>query len=184
MKAVVVHESMFGNTRRVAEAVAAALQPGFGVEITGVEGATTALLGAADLVVLGAPTHGHGLSRPQTRAQTLRNGVPAAIAQGPGMREVLARLPAGRGRPAAAFDTRLRWPVWLSGAASRHIAAALRAAGYALVAAPESFIVSATAGPMRDGEIERAGAWGAHLAHLAGPTAPVATADRPLAGVR
>jgi len=184
MKALVVHESMFGNTRRVAEAVAAALRPAYEVEITGVDGASTAQLAAADLVVVGAPTHGHGMSRPQTRAQTLRNGVAALTAQGPGVRDVLSRLPAGRGRPAAAFDTRLPWPRWMSGAASRPVAAALRRAGYSLVLPPESFVVKGTQGPLRDGELDRAGAWGARIARLAGPHEHVRAAERPLSGVR
>jgi len=183
MKAVVVHESMFGNTRRVAEAVAAALGPAYDVEITGVDGASTAQMAAADLVVLGAPTHGHSMSRPQTRAQTLRNGVAATTAQGPGIRDVLARLPAGRGRPAAAFDTHLPWPRWMSGAASRPIAAALRGAGYALVLPPESFVVKGAQGPLRDGELERARAWGVRIAHLAGPPEHVRSTEKPLAGV-
>jgi hypothetical protein len=64
---------------------------------------------------------------------------------------------------AAAFDTRLgsRW----SGGASGGIARRLRRLGYHLVARPEGFVLDGMMGPMRDGELSRAHAWGQSLRH-------------------
>jgi hypothetical protein len=184
MRAVVVHESLFGNTMRVARAIAGGLEPGWQVETVRTADVSGEQLGGADLLILGAPTHAHGLSRPATRESAIRSGAPPDAARARGMRELLAGLPSGRGRPAAAFDTRLGWPIWLSGAASRRIATALKGAGYTLVVPPESFVVNAAAGPPRDGELERAAAWGARIAHLTTPALADPPSEPSLAGVR
>lgn len=179
MRAVVVHESLFGNTRRVAEAVATALQAAYEVTLLRTVDVRPEHLAGTDLLVLGAPTHGHGLPKRGTREQTRRQGVAAELIEGRGMRDILEMLPAGSGALAAAFDTRLRWPVWLSGQASRTIARALVARGYRLVAERQSFVVAGTEGPLRVGELRRAGAWGAELvrraAAMGSPAAPLAT---------
>ena len=67
MKALIVYESMYGNTRAVAEAVAAGLRPWAKTEVYSVAEVTPAAVAEADLLVVGAPTHVHGLSRPSTR---------------------------------------------------------------------------------------------------------------------
>ena len=177
MKAVVVHESLFGNTQRVAEAVAAALGKAYEVTLVRAGEARPEQLAGADLLVLGAPTHGHGLSRPASRAGTAKQGVAAAIANAPGIRELIPQLPAARGAAAAAFDTRFGWPVWLTGAASRRIARALRGSGYRMVVPPQSFIVTGSKGPLRTGEVERAAAWGAQIAERTGAARPAATME-------
>ena len=76
-----------------------------------------------------------------------------------------------RGVATATFDTRLRWPVFLSGSAARGIARALERKGSRLVAPPESFFVNGREGPLAEGELERAGSWAETLALklLAGP---------------
>jgi len=164
MKVVIVYESLFGNTKVIADCIASGFPVDCDVEISAVGDATVDLTAGADLLVLGAPTHAHGLSRAGTRNQTLRNGVLPEIARGPGMREFLTTLPPGGGRPAAAFDTRLRGPRWLWGAASSKIAAALVSAGYRLVEPGASFRVTGSSGPLVKGEVERAAQWTQRLA--------------------
>ena len=67
MKALVVYESMYGNTHTVAAAIAEGLSGLADVEVVPVEGASTERLEAADLIVVGGPTHAHSMSRPSTR---------------------------------------------------------------------------------------------------------------------
>jgi menaquinone-dependent protoporphyrinogen IX oxidase len=67
MRAVVVYESMFGNTRKVAEAIGAGLRSFGNVEVAPVGAVTPKLLADVDLPVVGGPTHAWDLSRPPTR---------------------------------------------------------------------------------------------------------------------
>jgi Flavodoxin len=164
MKVLMTVESMFGNTMRAAEAIASGLSSDYEVRIVPASEATPQLFETADLVIVGAPTHAHGLSRPGTRAQALGRDARAQRGGAAGVRELLDALPRGRGKPGAAFDTRLRGPRWLWGAAAWRIAAALRGAGYKLVVTPMSFSVYGSRGPLVDGEVERAVAWGRALA--------------------
>ena len=78
----------------------------------------------------------------------------------PSMRAWLDALPKGSGR-AAAFETRI-W--WSPGSAAKAILGKLEAVGYRPVAKAQRFIVQGKYGPLRDGELERAKAWGAELA--------------------
>ena len=90
---------------------------------------------------------------------------PSATAE-PGLREWLRGLaPGDESARAAAFDTRLDRSSWLTGAACRGIAKRLRQHGYGIVGM-ESFLVQESEGPLEDGELERARAWGAELAEL------------------
>ena len=169
MDAAVVYESMFGNTRIIAEAVAEGLRasdPGAHVAVVPVADATVGKLGEPDLVVVGAPTHFSRMSTPRSRK---------VFATGPGVREWLAALPAApQGRRAAAFDTRLSYP--LAGSAARPISRRLHRRGYQIAARPAGFIVQHSKGPLKAGERERARAWGAGLmrqpAHRTGSHQP------------
>ena len=69
MHTVVVFESMYGNTHLIAEAVADGIRDVTGGEVvvTGVNGADGVLREGCDLLVVGGPTHVHGMSRPSTR---------------------------------------------------------------------------------------------------------------------
>jgi hypothetical protein len=78
------------------------------------------------------------------------------------LRGWLERLPAGQ-TAAAAFDTRLDKPRWLTGSAATKIAQRLGRKGYSVVGT-ESFLVKGGGGPLADGERERAAAWGRALA--------------------
>ena len=158
MDAAVVYESMFGNTRIIAEAIADGLRatdPGVQVAVLPVGEAAAGKPPEADLLIVGAPTHFNRMPTSRTRKP---------FAPGPGIREWLAALPAARpGRRAAAFDTRLSYP--LAGAAARPISRRLHRRGYQIAARPAGFIVEHSKGPLKDGERDRARDWGAGLIH-------------------
>lgn len=160
MKSVVVYESHWGNTAAIADAIAAGLGPG-AVALTTDE-ATGAALDGADLIVAGAPVM--GLRLPTERALHGMSGDRKAPREPdmshPSMRSWLERLPAGNGR-GWAFETGLRWS---PGGATGAIEDGLEAAGYRRLARAHRFIVKGVYGPLRDGELEAARAWGARLA--------------------
>jgi len=171
MQAVIVYESMFGNTRTIAHAIGAGLAEYFDVAIVPVARAYPATYGEADLVVVGGPTHVHGLSRRSSRQsaakQAEKTGSGLTLepdATGEGLRDWLASPGAHRGHGlAAAFDTRMRGPATVTGRASKGVARGLRRRGYELIAAPESFLVTRQ-NELCTGEQDRARAWGAALA--------------------
>jgi hypothetical protein len=66
MRALVVVESVFGNTRRIAEAISSCLSTQIDVRMVDVAEAPTELAGI-DLVVVGGPTHAFGMTRLSTR---------------------------------------------------------------------------------------------------------------------
>jgi hypothetical protein len=169
MRTVIVYESMFGNTRLIAEAIARGMGPGDRVEVRPVAGADRELVAGADLVVVGGPTHMHSMSRASSRksaaASAAKPGHDLTLepgAEGPGVREWLGSLGQVSGR-AAAFDTRLSGLPMLTGQASKGIGKQLRQHGFTLVADPESFLVTGDS-KLRPGEQERAAKWGAWLA--------------------
>jgi flavodoxin len=165
MRALIVYESMYGNTHAIADGIAEGLRDVAEVQVASVHEATAGLVAAVDLLVVGGPTHVHGLSRPSTRDAALKDAeLPAdPDAEGPGVREWLDGLPDVAGVAAAAFDTRIDGPAILTGRASRGIHKRLRGRGFDTVAEPESFLVDRK-GHLHDGERERARAWGASLA--------------------
>ena len=166
MDALIVYESMFGNTHSVAEAIAAGLrQHCASVKVVAVGAVTQDQVDRAGLLVVGAPTHVHGMSRPSTRRDAAqkaeRSGGDLPADPGPNEPGVRAWLDTVSFPPvaAAAFDTRVDAPALLTGRASKHIAHRLRAAGLRLVAAPESFLVTSHDALVGD-ELVRATAWG------------------------
>jgi hypothetical protein len=170
MKALIIYESMYGNTRAVAEAVATGLRTGFDTEVRPVAEVTPEDLAEADYVVVGGPTHVHGMSRPSTRKEAAKAAQdPKAEltlepgAQGPGLREWFKGAATGAGKSAAAFDTRLSAPPLFTGRASSGIVKRLRRLGFEPIAEPVSFLVDKK-NRLLDGELERAEAWGKQLA--------------------
>jgi menaquinone-dependent protoporphyrinogen IX oxidase len=184
MDAIVVYESVYGNTRAVAEAVADGLG---GVPVLPVREAARRD-GPVDLLVIGGPTHMHGLASTRSRQAAVDEAEekravhidPYAMAS-PGLRSWLRELSPDVVRQAAAFDTRLDKAPWLTGAAARSIARRLHWRGIDVLAT-ESFLVEGSEGPLQAGEVERARAWGAKLAESIRQTtgSPVA-ADPPVA---
>ena len=173
MRSIVVYESMYGNTRHVAEAVARGLGSQNDVEVVPVTGAAALDPGDYDLVVVGGPTHLHGMSGESSRrgAQQAAEMSAGHLAMEPdaaseGVREWMQALSGIPGR-AAAFDTRVDGAPLLTGRASRGIYRHLHRAGFTMVAPPESFLVTRKETVLEPGEETRAQAWGEHLAALA-----------------
>lgn len=169
MRAVVIYESMFGNTHAIAREIAAGLAGKINVVVLPVGQVGPAEISEADLIVVGGPTHVHGMARASTRKAAAKQAEqdrglrlePDALRDG--LREWLPSLGNRSGHAlAAAFDTRLAGPPVFTGRASTGIGRALRRSGYELMAEPESFLVTKR-NTLRDGELERARAWGAAL---------------------
>lgn len=158
MKAVVLYESLFGNTEAIARAIADGLGPMGEVVLARFGEVAQGTAEETDLVVLGGPTHGWGMTKPASRTG------PNAAGYAVGAREWLQGSRQATGKNAAAFDTRFDKPRWLTGSAALRIARELLRAGYRVVVPPESFFVLHTEGPLREGEEERARRWGAELA--------------------
>jgi menaquinone-dependent protoporphyrinogen IX oxidase len=159
MRALVVYESMYGNTHEIAGNIADGLRSNYEVTLVPVAEATTDLVAAADLLVAGAPTHMHGLPTVATRRMAARAS--AKGADDPGLPEWLNDL-GHRDGLAAAFDTRIKGVPVITGRASHAIARLLKRHGYRLVAAPESFLVSWET-TLLDGEADQARRWGMTL---------------------
>lgn len=153
MKALVVYDSQFGNTEQIARAVA----DGLGAETAALHAGefTAAALAGVGLLVVGSPTQRFHATPPVD-----------ALLEGRDL----------HGLRAAAFDTRLdvaevdsrmlRMAVKVAGDnawAATRIATQLAKDGATLVAPPEGFVVLDTEGPLREGELERAKAWGETL---------------------
>jgi RNase H-fold protein (predicted Holliday junction resolvase) len=167
MEVLIVYESMYGNTHAIADAVAeGARQSGANVEVGAVTAASPT--DEVDLLVVGGPTHMQGLTSQLSRrlaADAAKEDEhpldPSATAE-PGLRTWLRTLGDRDGGQAAAFDTRADKAAALTGSAARGIARRLRHHGYEVIAR-ESFLVDDAEGPLADGELERARAWGSAL---------------------
>jgi hypothetical protein len=162
MKALVVVESVFGNTRAVADAVARGLAHSYEVETVEAGDAPTQLTGI-DLLVAGGPTHAFGLTSPASRRSAADQSGGAITEPGPGLREWLTDLEPGAGLACATFDTRMG-ALWLPGSAAAKAARALRSKGYLTIDRARTFRVGGMRGPLAEGETLRAEKWGADLA--------------------
>jgi hypothetical protein len=168
MRALVVFESMFGNTEEIARAIADGLSSRMSVEIVEVGAAPSRMADDVDLFVVGGPTHAHGMSDLGSRRSARGKTDRSLVSSGIGIREWLDGLAGGTtGTAAAAFDTHLKGPHLVWGGAAGAIDERLRRLGCRIVAPPEGFHVEGPLGPMSDvivvGGIERARQWGEDL---------------------
>jgi Flavodoxin len=163
MRTVIIYESTYGNTRQVAEELAEVARAHGEAVLVPAEDATRSSLDGAGLVLVGGPTHLHGMSSRSTRrtgaADAAREDHPAGPdLPGVGLRDWFRAVGQVCGPPAAAFDTRMVGPEVLTGRASLGISRRLRHYGYTEVAAPRSFLVTKE-NHLVDGERGRAHDW-------------------------
>ncbi len=153
MLVVIVYDSTFGNTKRVAQAIASGIGTPDSVRVMSAAEATAQPPERPDLLFVGGPTQRH---RPS-----------------PALRAFLDTLTRGslKGVAAATFDTRYRMTALLTGSAARDAAGRLRKAGCRVIVPPESFFMARDVPPkgekrrhqleeLEAGELERAKEWG------------------------
>jgi len=155
MKALIIYDSFFGNTEKIAQAISTALTSQVEVEVVRVSQVNPEHLSGLDLLVLGSPTR--------------------AFSASPETKKFLASIPTGtlRGVKSAAFDTRIAladvnsWVldlfVKMFGYAAEPIARQLEKKGALQVSKPVGFFVAGREGPLKEGELERAVEWGKQL---------------------
>jgi hypothetical protein len=164
MKAVVVFESLWGNTAAIARAIADGIGPEARCLTT--DEASPEAIANADLLVAGAPVLGFRLGGEQIRGAIARDEAsspkPPDLSH-PSLRSWLETLSPGTGG-SAAFETRI-W--WSPRGATGDIETRLERAGYHPIAKAQKFVVNDKYGPLRDGELERARTWGQELASAA-----------------
>lgn len=174
MRALVVYESMFGNTAAIARAIADGIEASMHADVVEVSAAPATVPADVTLLVVGGPTHAFSMSWPSTRRDAAGRAV-NLVSRDRGIREWLGALPGVTTRTAATtFDTRTTSR--LTGSAARAASRRLDRLGFPLIASPMSFRVTDVKGPLVDGELGRAHAWGKALgAEIAvrRPTRPV-----------
>ena len=156
MKGIVVYDSLHGNTKQVAEAVADVLKSAGDVEVRHVGEMGVQELRSLDVLVVGAPTHAF---QPSSDAKAFLKRIPNRALDGVKV---------------AGFDTRisredttsgfLSFMIGLFGYAAKPMAERLKRKGGTLALPPEGFLVEDTEGPLKEGELERARAWAQPLA--------------------
>ena len=151
MKALVIYDSFFGNTEKIAQAIGQALGSQGEVEVCRVGEVRPEQLAGLNLLVVGSPTRAF---RPSPAISKFLGGIPANGLQG---------------IKVAAFDTGislqdahsaiLSFFVRLFGYAAKPIADKLTKKGGELAVSPEGFFVKGSEGPLKEGELERAADW-------------------------
>ena len=155
MKALVIYDSVYGNTEQIAQAVGNALGSQEDVTVLRVGDVKPEHLTGLNLLIVGSPTRAFS---PTPATKKLLGSIPTH-----GLRDVKV----------AAFDTRIAVDeiesrilpamVRVFGYAANPIAERLKKRGGQLVMPPEGFIVEGTEGPLREGELERASDWAREL---------------------
>ena len=149
MQALIVYDSLYGNTEQIARAIASGLTAMGEVRVARVSDVSPSEIPGAKLVIIGSPTQG---GRPTKAMQEFIAGIPGD---------------ALKGAKVAAFDTRISTKlVGVFGYAAGRIGGNLNKKGGTLVESPEGFFVKSTKGPLKDGELERAAKWAESLVNL------------------
>lgn len=139
MKSLVLYETKYGNTQKVAETVAETL----GGQAYNVQDFDLALLGSVDLLVMGSPIHGWQPSAETAQFLTHLDGDEL------------------KGKYIAAFDTGFK--SFMSGNAASKIVRKLERAGAKQLIPPRKFVVEQAEGPLATGELDKARAWANEL---------------------
>ena len=141
MNALVLYDSQYGDTQRIAQAIADKLAEFGEARAIRLDPRQPVELQGVDVFIVGCPTQGW---KPTPAIQSFLEEV--------SFEEL-------RGLAVACFDTRFRLPRLMTGSAARVMARTLQEKGVSLLVEPESFFVKGTQGPLRDGELDRAAAW-------------------------
>ncbi|MFI2364716.1 flavodoxin family protein [Promicromonospora sp. NPDC019610] len=175
MRALVVYESMFGNTEAIARSIADGIEASMHADVVEVSAAPATVPADVTMLVVGGPTHAFSMSWPSTRRDAAGRAT-SVISRDRGIREWLGALPGVTTKTVAtAFDTRATSR--LTGSAARAASRRLDRLGFPLIASPMSFRVTDVTGPLVDGELDRAYGWGKAL----GSDVVVQKPTRPLA---
>jgi len=144
MKAIVIYDSQWGNTEKIAQAIGRGIEGD--VKVVKVLDAGTEDIADCPLVFIGSPTQG---GRQTTAVKNFMDKI------SPDMM---------KDKRFAAFDTRLKnIMVRMFGFAAPRIGEAIKEKGGNVAAQPEGFFVKSTKGPLLEGEEERAAAWAKSL---------------------
>lgn len=147
MNSLVLFESQFGNTQKIAELIGKEFLARGTTRVASFKDYQPSLLQGIDLLVVGGPTQVHGMTH--------------------AMKEFLSSLESTpKGIAAAAFDTKLKGSPLLTGAASHGINRKLHAAGFEPIVEPESFLVAGKQPELLPGEEARAARWAGQLADI------------------
>jgi flavodoxin I len=151
MAVLVIYDSFFGNTEKIAQAISNALDEKTDIEIKRVGDVKPDRLQGLKLLIIGSPTRAF---RPSPAVSTFLKSIPNNSLQGV---------------KAAVFDTRIStediksrplcFMVRLFGYAAKPMAEKLRKKGAEIIVPPEGFLVEDTEGPIKEGELQRAAAW-------------------------
>ncbi len=136
MTSLIIYDSLYGNTQKVAEAVADTVKG----KIVNVKNFKKEMLNGVTLLIVGSPIHGW---QPSEETLAFLNALtPGSL----------------KGIKIAAFDTRVR--LFIHGDAAGKIQKQLVSLGGTTVVPPQAFIVEGKEGPLAAGETERARQWG------------------------
>ena len=140
MKALIVYDSVYGNTEKIAKSIGDAITGD--VKVLRIGEVNPGELESIDFLIVGSPTYG---GRPTPAIKDFLNKVSETAIKGINV---------------AAFDTRLsaRW-VRIFGYAAGKIASSLKRKGGNLILSPEGFFVKGSKGPLKEREAERAASW-------------------------
>ena len=150
MKALIIYDSRFGNTEKIARAIGETITPLGEAKVVQVGEANLSELSSIDFLIVGSPTHAGGATR--------------------AIKEFLRKIPANalENVRVASFDTRFsakdkglgtRIVLGIFRYAAGRIATILEYKGGYLTTEPEGFIVEDSEGPLKKGELERAAVW-------------------------
>lgn len=148
MEALVVYDSVYGNTEKIARAIGGAVSGEVKVLRPGEVAPSD--LQSLDLLMVGAPTQGGRATQP---IQDFLNELPESLIKGLNVAAFDTRI-SGKDR-----DIGVRVLIGVIGYAAGRIANSLKDKGGHLVAPPEGFLVKGTEGPLKEGELERAAIW-------------------------
>lgn len=148
MNTLILYDSQFGNTERIAKSIADTVRAYGEVRAVRINAAQPIDLQGTALLIVGSPTQGW---RATKAIQSFLDSLsPAQL----------------RGVAVASFDTRFQKPRWLTGSAAGAIAKSVQRMGISLLVPPESFFVTGSEGPLVDGELDRAARWAATLTQM------------------